>query len=76
MLYGITSNKSMNAQLMKDYYIGVPLWDETTAAIMASPDLITSQVKAYMDVNTVFDCLDLVGRICGRQRLRRIIQER
>ena len=26
---------------------------------MAFPDLITSQVKAYMDVNTVSDCLDL-----------------
>ena len=59
MLDGITSNKSMNAQLMKGYCIGVPLWDETAAAVMASPDLITSQVMAYMDVNTVFDCLDL-----------------
>ena len=59
MLDGITSNKSMHAQLMKGYYIGVPQWDETAAAIMASPDLVTSQVKAYMDVNTVFHCLDL-----------------
>ena len=59
MLEGITSNKSMYAQLMKGHYIGVPLWDETAAAIMASPDLVTSQVKAYMDVNTAFDCPDL-----------------
>ena len=59
MFDGIISNKSMYAQLMKGYYIGVPLWDETAAATMAFPDLVTSQVKAYMDVNTAFDCPDL-----------------
>ena len=59
MLDGTTSNKSMYAQLMKGYYIGVPLWDETAAAIMASPDLVTSQVRAYIVANTAFDCPDL-----------------
>ncbi|KAF6217760.1 hypothetical protein HO133_006587 [Letharia lupina] len=59
MLDRITSNDNAYAQLMKGYDIALPLWDETAAAIMAFPDLVTSQVKAYMDVNTAFDCPDL-----------------
>lgn len=59
MLDRITSSDNAYAQLMKDYDISLPLWDETAAAIMAFPDLVTNQVKAYMDVNTAFDCPDL-----------------
>lgn len=59
MLDRITSSDNAYAQLMKDYDISFPLWDETAAAIMAFPDLVTNQVKAYMDVNTAFDCPDL-----------------
>ena len=59
MLDRITSHDNAYAQLMKGYDIALPLWDETAAAIMAFPDLVTSQVKAYMDVNTAFDCPDL-----------------
>ena len=59
MLDRITANDNAYAQLMKSYYITLPLWDETAAAIMAFPDLVTSQVKAYMDVNTAFDSPDL-----------------
>lgn len=59
MLDRITSNDNAYAQLMKGYDIAFPLWDETAAAILAFPDLVTSQVKAYMDVNTAFDCPDL-----------------
>lgn len=56
----ITSHdENAYAQLMKGYDIALPLWDETAAAIMAFPDLVTSQVKAYMDVNTAFDGPDL-----------------
>ena len=55
----ITSSDAPYAQLMKAYDISNPLWDETAAAIMAFPDLVTGQVKAYMDVNTAFDCPDL-----------------
>ena len=59
MLNRITSGDNAYAQLMKSYDIGFPLWDETAAAIMAFPDLVTNQVKAYMDVNTAFDSPDL-----------------
>ena len=60
MLDRITSSSdNAYAQLMKQYFIELPLWDETAAAIMAFPDLVTSQVKAYMDVNTAYDCPDL-----------------
>ena len=59
MLDRITSHDNAYARLMKGYDITLPLWDETAAAIIAFPDLVTSQVKAYMDVNTAFDCPDL-----------------
>lgn len=52
-------NNNAYAQLMKGYDIALPLWDETAAAIMAFPELVTSLVKAYMDVNTAFDGPDL-----------------
>ena len=44
---------------MNDYAIVYPLWDETAAAIMAFPELVTNSTVAYMDVNTAFDCPDL-----------------
>ena len=46
------------AALMKNYDITYPLWDETAAAIMAFPDLVTENTVAYVDVNTAFDCPD------------------
>ena len=60
MIYTIT-NSSTNpyAQLMNDYYFSLPLWDETAAAIMAYPELVTNSTTAYMDVNTCFDGPDL-----------------
>ena len=59
MLDRITSHDNAYAQLMEGYDIALPLWDETAAAIMAFPDLVQREVKAYMDVNTAFDCPDL-----------------
>lgn len=59
MLDRITSHDNAYAQLMAGYDIDLPLWDETAAAIMAFPDLVQREVKAYMDVNTAFDCPDL-----------------
>ena len=53
------SSDNAYAQLMSDYEIDLPLWDETAAAIMAYPELVTRSVEAYMDVNTAFDCPDL-----------------
>ena len=59
MLDRITSSDNAYARLMKVYDISFPLWDETAAAVMAFPDLVTSEVKAFVDVNTAFDCPDL-----------------
>ena len=59
MLDRITASDNAYARLMEDYEITLPLWDETAAAIMAFPELVTEQVKAYMDVNTAFDSPDL-----------------
>ena len=59
MLDRITSHDNAYARLMMDYDISLPLWDETAAAVMAFPNLVTDEVKAYMDVNTAFDCPDL-----------------
>lgn len=60
MLDRITSSSdNAYARLMEGYDISLPLWDETAAAIMAFPDLVTSEVKAYADVNTAFDGPDL-----------------
>lgn len=53
-----SSTTSPYAELMKQYNIELPLWDETAAAIMAYPDIVTKSVKAFMDVNTAFDCPD------------------
>lgn len=54
----IKSSNNPYAQLMNDYDIEFPLWDETAAAIMAFPELVTNSTMAYMDVNTAFDCPD------------------
>ena len=55
----ITKSNNPYAQLMKDYEIDLPLWDETAAAIMAFPELVTQNIEAYMDVNTAYDSPDL-----------------
>ena len=59
MLDRITAGDNAYARLMEDYEIGLPLWDETAAAIMAFPELVTEMVGAYMDVDTAFDSPDL-----------------
>ena len=59
MLDRITASDNAYARLMMDYEISLPLWDETAAAIMAFPELVSSQVKAYIDVDTAFDSPDL-----------------
>lgn len=53
-----SSTTSPYAPLIELYDIKLPLWDETAAAIMAFPDLVTKRVTAFMDVNTAFDCPD------------------
>lgn len=53
-----SSATSPYASLMKLYDIKLPLWDETAAAIMAFPDLVTKRVTVFMDVNIAFDCPD------------------
>ena len=55
----INSSDNVFAQLMRQYDITLPLWDETAAAIMAYPDLVTNSVTTYMDVNTAYDSPDL-----------------
>lgn len=60
MLDRITSGSdNAYARLMTGYDISLPLWDETAAAIMAFPELVTSAVRAFVDVNTAFDGPDL-----------------
>ncbi|MCJ1465430.1 hypothetical protein MMC07_004048 [Pseudocyphellaria aurata] len=59
MLDQLTSSASNPyAALMKQYNIKRPLWDETAAAVMAYPGIITKSVTAFMDVNVAFDCPD------------------
>jgi inosine-uridine nucleoside N-ribohydrolase len=55
----LNSSDNAYAQLMSNYFIELPLWDETAAAIMAYPELVTGSVEAFMDVNTAFDSPDL-----------------
>lgn len=56
MVDKITStNSTKYAALMKDYVTILPLWDETAAAIMAYPEIVTKRIAAYMDVSTAFD---------------------
>ena len=55
----LNASDNAYAQLMSTYFIELPLWDETAAAIMAFPELVTGSVEAYMDVNTAFDSPDL-----------------
>ena len=54
----VKSSDNPYTRLMKDYFITLPLWDETAAAIMAWPDLVTKSITAYMDVNTAYNCPD------------------
>lgn len=54
----VKSSDNPYTRLMKNYLITLPLWDETAAAIMAWPDLVTKSVTAYMDVNTAYNSPD------------------
>jgi len=51
------TSKSPNlySDLLKDYFLVLPLWDEIAAAIMAYPELVTDSIEVYMDVSTAFD---------------------
>ena len=55
----ISFTTSPYSSLMKHYNIRDPLWDETAAAIMAFPEIVTKSISAFMDVNTAFDSPDL-----------------
>ena len=46
---------NLYSDLLKDYYLTLPLWDETAAAIMAYPELVTHSIEVYMDVSTAYD---------------------
>jgi inosine-uridine nucleoside N-ribohydrolase len=46
---------NLYSDLLKDYYLTLPLWDETAAAIMAYPELVTHSIEVYMDVSTSYD---------------------
>jgi len=46
---------NLYSDLLKDYYLGFPLWDEIAAAIMAYPELVTHSIEVYMDVSTAYD---------------------
>ncbi|KAA6406894.1 MAG: hypothetical protein FRX48_09392 [Lasallia pustulata] len=50
------------ARLLESFELAFPLWDETAAAVMAWPELVTASVVAYADVDTAFDGPDL-GRL-------------
>ncbi|EPT04460.1 hypothetical protein FOMPIDRAFT_82246 [Fomitopsis schrenkii] len=50
-----TQSPNLYSDLLKVYYTGFPLWDETAAMIMAYPDVVTSSEEVYMDVSTAYD---------------------
>jgi inosine-uridine nucleoside N-ribohydrolase len=55
-LYSITEKSpNLYSDLLKDYYLALPLWDEIAAAIMAFPELVTKSEEMYMDVSTAYD---------------------
>ena len=47
---------------MAGFDVRYPLWDETAAAVMAFPGLVTERVEAWADVDMGFDGPDL-GRL-------------
>lgn len=40
--------------MYKHYGTSFPLWDETAAAVMLEPSLVTNSTKFYLDVDTSF----------------------
>ena len=54
----VKSSDNPYTRLMMNYFIDLPLWDETAAAIMAWPDLVTKSTIAYMDVNIAYNSPD------------------
>jgi len=56
VIASITSaSPNLYSDLLKDYYIDLPLWDETAAMIMAYPEIVTDSIEVYMDVSTAYD---------------------
>lgn len=48
----ITSAKpNLYSDLLEDYFLEFPLWDETAAMIMAYPEVVNSSIEVYMDVS-------------------------
>lgn len=54
-----STNKTKYAALLRKYFVQLPLWDETPAAILAHPEIVTKKTSAYIDVNTAFDSPNL-----------------
>lgn len=50
-----SSSPNKYSDLLQDYYLALPLWDETAAMIMAFPEVVNSSIEVYMDVSTAFD---------------------
>jgi inosine-uridine nucleoside N-ribohydrolase len=56
MVQSITSKApNLYSDLLKDYLFFLPMWDETAAAIMAYPEIVTKSIEVYMDVSTAYD---------------------
>ena len=51
----VSKSPNLYSDLLEDYYLGYPLWDEITAAIMAYPEVVTDSIEVYMDVSTAYD---------------------
>lgn len=51
----VDKHPNLYSDLLKDYYLGFPLWDELAAGIMAFPELVTKSEEMYMDVSTAYD---------------------
>lgn len=49
-----TKHTPAESYVARNAYVGLPLWDEMAAAIVADPSLITSTLVARMDVDTAF----------------------
>ncbi len=51
----VSRSPNLYSDLSEDYYLGYPLWDEITAAIMAYPEVVTDSIEVYMEVSTAYD---------------------
>ena len=60
--------ENVYSDLMYEYYGTLfPLWDETAAAVMLDPSLITNSTKFYLDVDTSY-ASPSYGNIHGYQK--------